>query len=126
MPRTIDYEKAIAETQLQVESDPTLRIQAMSRINVVTYLKLLEKCVAEEKVLSHAISDALTEYFDLKEQAGSLNLNSSGKQIAKALALLLEVDPAEAVRYVFEQKALEVFHTELENRRKVATVLASA
>lgn len=125
MPRTMDLEKTLAEVQLQIETNPDLRIQAMSRIPAPVYAKLLEKSIADDTVLSHTIAQVCEEFFNLKEQAGSLNLNSTGKQYAKALSELLGIDPADAVRYVFEQKALECLRAEIENRKQIRQAVES-
>lgn len=125
MPRTMDLQQAIADTQAQVEENPTHRLKAMTSINAATYLRLLEKCVEDDLVLSHCIERVCEEYFELREQVGTLNLNATGQQIAKGLSVLLGVSPTEAVRYVFEQTALQVFHKEVEDRKKVQSALAT-
>jgi hypothetical protein len=126
MPRQMNLPQVIADTQAQVEENPTHRLKAMTSINAATYLKLLEKCVQDGTVLSRCIETVCEECFELKEAARTLNLNSTSRRIALGLSSLLGVSPEEAVRYVFEQAAMAVFAKEVDNHRQVNSALAAS
>lgn len=116
----MNLEQEITDTRLQIEHDPTLRIQVMSRIDVVTYLQILEEAQSTDSCVSHVVRDACAEFFRLRECvkagfAGTCNLNT--KAVVENLATLLGLSTDDTIRYILDQAAFNVF-SEAQKRRQ--------
>jgi len=116
MPRVITADEELKAAKAELKADPAGRRQAVTKIHMPVYIKVLEKCLTEKASISRTINNICYEYFEIKDSVG-LHLDETAKTMLRALQEFFDCSPSEAINKLLTESAIPLMEVEAEKRQ---------